>query len=104
MLPLRPVVVSWVPNSAPIALYVGPPLMATSWVAPGPVQRYICMRGREPSVGVAKWALSVPLPSCASALTGSLPAPPLPKLLIWKLPAASLKPWRYRRSWMTLFR
>ena len=35
------------------------------------------MRGLLPSLGVAKFALLVPPPSCASALTESLPAPPL---------------------------
>ncbi len=57
-------------------------------------QRYICIRGREPSPGVAKFALLVPPPSCASAFTGSLPNPPSPKLFAWKLPAASVKPCR----------
>ena len=52
----------------------------------------ICMRGREPSGGVEKFALLVPEPSCASTLTGSLAAPPLPLLLVWKLPEASVKP------------
>jgi hypothetical protein len=46
------------------------------------------MRGLLPSTGVAKFALFVPPPSWASALTGSLPSPPLPKLFAWKLPAA----------------
>ena len=50
--------------------------------------------GLLPSAGVAKLALFVPPPSCASARTESNPAPPLPKLFVWKLPAASLKPWR----------
>src|ERR1041385_6086246 len=62
---------------------VGPPL---------DVKMNICMRGREPSGGVEKFALFVPPPSCASTLTGSFCAPPLPKLVVWKLPEASVKP------------
>ena len=55
-------------------------------------QRYICMRGRSPSGGVAKFALLTAPPSWASALSGSPPTPPLPKLSVWKLPADSVKP------------
>jgi hypothetical protein len=50
------------------------------------------MRGRRPSGGVAKFALLNAPPSCASALTGSPPIPPLPKLSVWKLPADSVNP------------
>ena len=46
----------------------------------------------DPSGGVEKFALLNPPPSCASACTASLPRPPRPKLLLWKLPAASVKP------------
>ena len=38
----------------------------------------ICIRGGEPSGGVPKFALLSPAPSCASALTASVPAPPWP--------------------------
>ena len=79
-------------------------LTTTSWSGSGADQRYICMRGFWPSRGVAKLALSVPPPSCASALTESLPRPPLPKLSSWKFAAASLNPAMYRRSWITLLR
>jgi hypothetical protein len=51
------------------------------------------MRGLVPSLGVAKLALSVPPPSCASARTGSLLLPPPTKLFCWKFPAGSVKPW-----------
>jgi hypothetical protein len=54
------------------------------------------MRPGEPSGGVEKLALFVPEPSCASALTASLPLPPLPPLpplSAWKLPLASVKPY-----------
>jgi hypothetical protein len=42
--------------------------------------------------------LRLPLlnPSSASARTGSLPAPPRPKLSTWKFREASLNPSRYR--------
>jgi hypothetical protein len=43
-------------------------------------------------------ALFVPEPSCASALTRSLPLPPLPPLSDWKLPLASVKPYLYSTS------
>ena len=58
----------------------------------GASKTYICMRPGEPSAGVEKFALFVPEPSCASASTASLPSPPRPKLFVWKLPAASVKP------------
>ena len=59
----------------------------TTWCRAAPAQTYICMRGFWPSPGVAKLALSMPPPSCASAFTESLPMPPRPKLFSWKLPA-----------------
>ena len=76
--------------------------------ANGQLNRYICVRGRKPSGGVLKLALSMWLPSgipvstppmrcvfapsSASASTGS-PASPWPvELTSWKLPAASVKP------------
>jgi hypothetical protein len=64
----------------------------SSFGPPVIVNRNICIRGRWPSGGVAKFALLVPEPSCASTWTSSLPAPPRPKLLVWKFPADSVKP------------
>jgi len=58
----------------------------------GPVKRNICMRPEVPSGGVAKFALLVPEPSCASARTRSPPSPIPVKLVCWKLPEASSKP------------
>ena len=71
------------PKVASVELY-GPAIPAgelTSKKLPRevpPVQRYICMRGLNPSSGVPKLALFVPLPSCASASTKSSSAPPFP--------------------------
>ncbi len=74
---------------------------------PGGCHVYICMRGLAPSPGVPKLALFVhriafggvllsrqpkSQPSCASASTGSLPAPPRPKLSTWKFRDASSNP------------
>ena len=59
---------------------------------PAGLNRYICMRPAEPSAGVLMLALLVPLKSWASERMASLPNPPRPKLFVWPLPAASLKP------------
>ena len=64
----------------------------TSRSGTGASHRYICIHGRLPSSGVEKFALLKPPPSWASALTGSLPKPPRPELLVWKLPALSVNP------------
>jgi hypothetical protein len=91
--PVTPVVVSGLPNTAWCAPYDAAPVK-TSCIGALLVHRYICIRGWLPSAGVAKFALSVPEPSWASALTESLPTPPRPKLSSWKFSAASVKPWR----------
>ena len=75
--PVTPVVFSAAPNSAPcrrIGTCSGSARDDDAVrAARRRVHRYICMRGFWPSPGVAKFALSVPPPSCASAFTESLP-------------------------------
>ena len=99
---VTPVVVSAGPHWAPCAKKLALPI--TTWCVPSPVHRYICIRGFTPSGGVAKLALSMPPPSCASAFTESLLPCFVLKLFSWKLPAASTKPASYSVSWMTLLR
>jgi hypothetical protein len=86
-------------------------------------QMYMRMRGIWPSGGVAKLALLVPEPSWVLRMTSSAPFPPAPYqiesvidpknndprnidnltlLLTSKLPAASLNPSVWRRSWYML--
>ena len=57
----------------------------TTSFTPLPVQRYICIRGLTPSLGVAKFALSMPPPSWPSAFTESLSLPPLVPLRFLKI-------------------
>src|ERR1041384_5596531 len=78
----------------------------------GPVKRYIWTRPEEPSVPeVEKLALlrlelvaARPALSWQSAWTASPPAPWPEKLVVWKFPAASLKPWAMSLSWYQLAR
>jgi hypothetical protein len=66
----------------------------------GLVNRYIWQRPDEPSVPfVEKLALFVPDPSWASHWYASPPTPSPEKFVVWKFPAASLKPRAMSLSW-----
>ena len=52
------------------------------------------------SGGVEKLSeLSITEESCTLTVTGSFPSPPFPKLFVWKLKVASVKPYLYVVSW-----